>query len=156
MRAGGELDLEAAQRFFLRSFQEGKFGRWTLDDLLGDEVFEDEVPAERASEDGRPVPPEAPSSPRPAIPSGDALVAARVSDRVKSFLDDQARQQARRAEGIAESATQEKKQELARAKAERQARWDAKVVRRREAPPPLGGALTSRSGSRSSAQARRR
>lgn len=140
----------------MRSFQEGKFGQWTLDDLLGEEVLEgDELlvngsAAQTASDDGRQTPDPIVSISPPLIPSGENLT-ARVSNRVKSFLDDQARQQARRSEGIAESATQEKKQELAKVKAERQAKWDAKVVRKRDA-----GALTSRSGSRSSAQARRR
>jgi hypothetical protein len=150
------LDLEAAQRFFLRSFQEGKFGQWTLDDLLGDEVCEgdellvDGAAVQTVSEDGLQTPDPIVSTNPPPIPSSENLT-ARVSNRVKSFLDDQARQQARRSEGIAESATQEKKQELAKVKAERQAKWDAKAVRKRDA-----GALTSRSGSRSSAQARRR
>lgn len=142
VRTGGELDLDAAQRFFLRSFQEGKFGPWTLDDLL------DEGPDAVVEDAPVPVDPPVPVL-TPA--SSNETLHALVSSRVKSFLDSQAREQARRAEGIAESATQEKKQERAKVTAERQAKWEAKVQRQDRA-----GALTSRSGSRSSVQARRR
>lgn len=137
VRTGGELDLEAAQRFFLRSFQEGKFGAWTLDNLLGEEQITDDEQTIPTS-----------ISPPPA-----SEITGLVSARVRSFLDDQSREQARRAEGIAESATQEKKQERAKTTAERVAKWDAKVARR--AAAGAGGPGTGRL-TRSTPQARRR
>lgn len=33
LRKGGERDLDAARRYLIRAFREGKLGQWTLDDL---------------------------------------------------------------------------------------------------------------------------
>ncbi|KAJ9091201.1 hypothetical protein QFC19_009197 [Naganishia cerealis] len=155
VRTGGELDLESAQRFLLRAFQEGKFGQWTLDDLLerpgmvdsnndSAEIIatSDQTTNDVMSEDI------ARATPEIVVPA--AGIDTLVSARVKSFLADQARDQARRDEGISESATQEKKKELARLKAERQVKWEAKVARRKE----LGGGSTGRT-SRSTVRSRR-
>lgn len=38
LRRGGERDMDAAISFFIRSFREGKLGRWTLDDVDGAEA----------------------------------------------------------------------------------------------------------------------
>lgn len=135
VRTGGELDLEAAQRFFLRSFQEGKFGAWTLDNLLAEEQ----------------IPEEGEGIPKIIKPAPAVEITGLVSARVRNFLDEQAREQARRSEGIAESATQEKKQERAKTTAERTAKWEAKLARRAAAGGPGKGRLT-----RSTPQARRR
>ncbi|KAJ9106165.1 hypothetical protein QFC21_001308 [Naganishia friedmannii] len=150
MRAGGELDLETAQRFFLRAFQEGKFGQWTLDDLLerpGMVIsnLESADTISISSEAENDVQP--PQLPTPATITAAADIDALVSARVKTFLAEQAREQARRDEGISESSTQEKKKELAKLKAERQAKWEAKVARRKELGDGLGG-RTSRSTTR--------
>ena len=140
VRSGGELDLEAAQRFFLRSFQEGKFGAWTLDNLLAEDEEEEEVP-----HDGQ-------TPPTPIRPPPASEITSLVSARVRTFLDEQSREQARRAEGIAESATQVKKQERARTTAERAAKWEAKLARRAAGGGGTGkGRLT-----RSTPEARRR
>lgn len=137
--------METAQRFFLRAFQEGKFGQWTLDDLLARPGM---VDSSVGSTDVTSIPDETPNEPLlPHIATSAAEIDTLVSARVKSFLAEQAREQARRDEGISESATQEKKRELAKLKAERQAKWEAKVVRRKELGDGLGG-RTSRSTTR--------
>jgi hypothetical protein len=135
VRTGGEPDLEAAQRFFLRAFQEGKFGAWTLDNLLAEEQ----------------IPEEGETIPTIIKPPPASEITGLVSARVRNFLDEQSREQARRSEGIAESATQEKKQERAKTTAERTAKWEAKLARRAAAGGPGKGRLT-----RSTPQARRR
>lgn len=150
MRAGGELDLETAQRFFLRAFQEGKFGQWTLDDLLerpGMVVNDRDSTDNAAISDEIPGDVQHPHMITPATVTPAADIDTLVSSRVKFFLAEQAREQARRDEGISESATQEKKKELAKLKAERQAKWEAKVARRKELGDGLGG-RTSRSTTR--------
>ncbi|KAJ9124204.1 hypothetical protein QFC22_001002 [Naganishia vaughanmartiniae] len=150
IRAGGELDLETAQRFFLRAFQEGKFGQWTLDDLLERPVTVDSShgladATSISSETLDDIQPPQIVIPTTVTPAAD--IDTLVSARVKTFLAEQAREQARRDEGISESATQEKKKELAKLKAERQVKWEAKVARRKELGDGLGG-RTSRSTTR--------
>lgn len=89
----------------LKSFQEGKLGKWTLDELLKAPVNENQTDGDVKKE-----------------------VNAAVEDSVAAYLAEQERAKARRAEGIAESRTQEKKQAKKEAVEERARRNAAKFA----------------------------
>jgi hypothetical protein len=97
--------------FLLRSFREGKFGQWTLDDLIAS-------PAE--------VDPTLNQHPMHLIHSPTIVTEISTSDldsgvstTVQSFLARQEHERHQRAEGVPTSVTQEKKQLKATKTAER-------------------------------------
>ncbi len=106
LQPGGIPDLEAAQRYLLRAFIEGKFGKWTLDDLEGDIDVKAEGRSNDAVMDG-------------TDRSEDSELDIRVGRTVQRFLERQQEEEARREEGLPENATQEKKVKKAEAAAKR-------------------------------------
>lgn len=95
LKPGGERDLDAAQRYLLKSFGEGKLGRWTLDDLEAGWMAEGE------GEGGLPL------LEANVLPA--RTLDERVAQTVKRFMEIQQTEKDRRAEGIPENKTQAKK-----------------------------------------------
>lgn len=113
---GGVPDVDAAQRYLLKSFGEGKLGRWTLDDLVSD-------PALNAIEGEEPV-----LTDQLAVQEEELSLTARVDRTVSTYLAAESDRRARRAEGIPESLSQEKKKARKEAVEERKRKWEVKMA----------------------------
>ena len=115
---GGIPDVDAAQRYLLKSFGEGKLGRWTLDDLMRD-------PAALMDAGD----PNALTVTAVANESAEELSITSAVDRsVSTYLKEQADRRALKAEGIPESLAQEKKKARKNAVEERKKKWEAKMA----------------------------
>jgi hypothetical protein len=121
LMVGGIPDVDAAQRYLLKSFGEGKLGRWTLDDLLRYRQTAEEAEGEQVD------------------------INSAVDRTVSLFLQEQADQRMLRLDGVPESLSQEKKKARRAAVEERKKKWEAKMVR---APGDGGTAATGKNKSR--------
>lgn len=115
---GGIPDVDAAQRYLLKSFGEGKLGRWTLDDLMRDPAaFMDAGDSNALT-----VAPVANES------AEELSITSAVDRSVSTYLKEQADRRALKAEGIPESLAQEKKKARKSAVEERKKKWEAKMA----------------------------
>jgi hypothetical protein len=123
LRKGGEKDLDVAREWLIKSFREGKVGRWTLDEL--------ENPTRRTPTEEEEV--EAVLEPTPAASEGGAVeekdtLDARVSKTVATFLAGQAARLHAAEEGKDTSLSQQKKRDNRQKSEEREAKWRAKGI----------------------------
>jgi len=114
---GGVPDIDAAQRYLLKSFGEGKLGRWTLDDLISD-------PARRISG----VEETADDTALQSDPAEALSLTASVDRTVSAHLREEEERRSRRADGVPESLSQEKKKARKSAVEERRKKWEAKMA----------------------------
>jgi hypothetical protein len=121
---GGIPDVDAAQRYLLKSFGEGKLGRWTLDDLISDPVAAGRTRSILENEGvvgGE-------DSESPAVPEQELGLTAAVDRTVSAYLREEEERRTRRADGIPESLSQEKKKARKSAVEERKKKWEAKMA----------------------------
>lgn len=121
---GGIPDVDAAQRYLLKSFGEGKLGRWTLDDLISDPVAAGRTRSILENEGVV----EGEDSESPAEPERELGLTAAVDRTVSTYLREEEERRNRRADGIPESLSQEKKKAKKSAVEERKKKWEAKMA----------------------------
>jgi hypothetical protein len=121
---GGIPDVDAAQRYLLKSFGEGKLGRWTLDDLISDPVAAGRTRSILENEGVV----EGEDSESPAVPEQELGLTAAVDRTVSTYLREEEERRTRRADGIPESLSQEKKKARKSAVEERKKKWEAKMA----------------------------
>lgn len=121
---GGIPDVDAAQRYLLKSFGEGKLGRWTLDDLISNPAAAGRTRS--ISENEGVV--EGEDSKSPAVPEQELGLTAAVDRTVSTYLREEEERRTRRADGIPESLSQEKKKARKSAVEERKKKWEAKMA----------------------------
>lgn len=123
LRKGGEKDLDVAREWLIKSFREGKVGRWTLDEL--------EHPAKRITTEEEEVEallePSAAASEVSETEEKDTLD-ARVSKTVATFLAGQSARLHAAEEGKDTSLSQQKKRDNRQKSEEREAKWRAKGI----------------------------
>jgi len=137
LRKGGERDHEAALAFMIRTFREGKLGRWTIDNLesgLG-------IPSPATAEAQGGIPPATfsvddrslPEHPVPEVNNDPTTPAAvpttlneAVSHAVRDFLSTAATTQARMDDGQDLSISQKRKADIRAKNEARISRWKAK------------------------------
>jgi len=118
LMVGGIPDVDAAQRYLLKSFGEGKLGRWTLDDLMRDPAAMIDAGEADAS------------TAIPGVQEGaqELGITSAVDRSVSAYLKEQADRRALKAEGVPESLAQEKKKARKSAVEERKKKWEAKMA----------------------------
>lgn len=121
---GGIPDVDAAQRYLLKSFGEGKLGRWTLDDLISNPAAAGRTRS--ISENEGVV--EGEDSESAAEPEQELGLTAAVDRTVSVYLREEEERRTRRADGIPESLSQEKKKARKSAVEERKKKWEAKMA----------------------------
>jgi len=125
LRKGGEKDLDVAREWLIKSFREGKVGRWTLDEL--------EYPMKRAvTEEDEVDEVEAVLEISAKVPEGGDEVKdtldARVSKTVATFLAAQSARVHAAEDGKESSLSQQKKRDNRQKSEEREAKWRAKGI----------------------------
>ena len=119
LRKGGERDLDVAREWLIKTFREGKIGRWTLDEL--------EDPRKRLESQENQV--ESQLEPQSTeSPEIKDTLDARVSSIVKTFLDGQSARLRASEEGRDASLSQQKKRDNRAKSEEREAKWRAKGI----------------------------
>jgi len=122
LRKGGEKDLDVAREWLIKSFREGKVGRWTLDELehpvIRKVTEEDEVEALL----------EFPETVTEGRVEGKDTLDARVSKTVATFLAAQSARVHAAEEGKDSSLSQQKKRDNRQKSEEREAKWRAKGI----------------------------
>ena len=119
LRKGGERDLDVAREWLIKTFREGKIGRWTLDEL--------EAPRKRTQPEEDQT--ESHHEPRSTeAPEVKDTLDARVSSTVKTFLDGQSARLQASEEGRDASLSQQKKRDNRAKSEEREAKWRAKGI----------------------------
>ncbi|KAK4686204.1 hypothetical protein P7C73_g3922, partial [Tremellales sp. Uapishka_1] len=126
LRKGGERDIDSAITFLLRSFREGKLGRWTLDDLESkqqqDFTGTSEILDQLRSQ---------------GLPTGSGMkedapetvsLDARVSAAVRTYLQTTAQAQIDTAEGTNLSPAQQRKVDIKAKVEERITKWKSKGI----------------------------
>jgi hypothetical protein len=122
LRKGGEKDLDVAREWLIKSFREGKVGRWTLDEL--------EYPVTRkvTEEDEVEALLEVPETVSEGEVEGKDTLDARVSKTVATFLAAQSARVHAAEEGKDSSLSQQKKRDNRQKSEEREAKWRAKGI----------------------------
>jgi len=119
LRKGGERDLDVAREWLIKTFREGKIGRWTLDEL--------EHPRNRIESEEDHVETQLEPQSTGSAETKDTLD-QRVSRTVKTFLDGQSARLQASEEGRDASLSQQKKRDNRAKSEEREAKWRAKGI----------------------------